>query len=264
VNYKILLGTKLALNLQINNSVNRSILNKITERYGPFFVRSFKKQKVLDLKLVFVPDKLNQNKEVTYKNIKGVHCFSRNDFQLSFDTSKLKAVAQLRENIYSLDSLLRVVFSVFSVINNGFLVHASGIKFRNAANLFIGKTNAGKSTIAKKFKPSAVLSDELVLVQNINGIIKASSTPFWGELKPGKTNLTLKLKKICFIQKSKKYFVKNEFSPAFIKKLLPNILFFSKDPKLISKMIDTILSMKNKLIFQTLFFPKNISAEKLC
>lgn len=89
-------------------------------------------------------------------------------------------------NPFALDSLLRVLWSVFLPREGGALVHACGLRHAEVGVVFPGQSGAGKTTLARK-APDAddVLSDEMVALRLTDDGWRVYGTPFWGDFARG-------------------------------------------------------------------------------
>jgi hypothetical protein len=89
-------------------------------------------------------------------------------------------------NPFALDSLLRVLWSVFLPRAGGALVHACGLRHAEVGVVFPGQSGAGKTTLARK-APDAddVLSDEMVALCPTDEGWRVYGTPFWGDFARG-------------------------------------------------------------------------------
>jgi hypothetical protein len=95
-------------------------------------------------------------------------------------------VGRCELNPFALDSLLRVLWSVFLPREGGALVHACGLRHAEVGVVFPGQSGAGKTTLARK-APDAddVLSDEMVALQLTDDGWRVYGTPFWGDFARG-------------------------------------------------------------------------------
>jgi len=271
VKYRICLGKDLRVILSIKTE-NKAIIPAIKERYRDFLESASPVRacapKPLQIDLGFSGKIDNcpvagHEVAVTLKN--NVLFFARNDFAVEINTKKMTGSAQASANIYSVDSLLRVIFSWLSTGRGGFLIHSAGIASVNHASLFVGKTGAGKSTIAKKFARKRILSDELVLVKLKNNKTSfAYSTPFWGELEQGSGNLERKINRVYFLNKAPALKMEQTGAGETVKKLLANTLFFIRDKKISGKILETAVRTAKTAKFYNLNFPKNVKAGELC
>lgn len=99
--------------------------------------------------------------------------------------------ARCEMNPFSFDSLLRVLWSVFLPRAGGALVHACGLRRGDLAAVFPGKSEAGKTTLARKMaEPDHVLSDEVcAIARGEDGAWRVWGSPFWGEFARGGTSI---------------------------------------------------------------------------
>ncbi|MBI5779765.1 MAG: hypothetical protein HZA49_09980 [Planctomycetes bacterium] len=132
----------------------------------------------------------------------------------------------MEENIYQLDTLLRLLYSHFLIKDNGFLIHACGINHENSGYLFAGRSGTGKTTLAKKAPYHNVLSDELVGLRFSGRNPILMGTPFWGEFQRGGQPISCALKGIYFLNKNTRPKLIPLSPSSAMKKLLKLVLFF--------------------------------------
>lgn len=104
----------------------------------------------------------------------------------------------------ALESLLRLLWSVFLPRAGGALFHACGFRHDGRGVLAPGPSGAGKTTLARKLpNPHQVLSDEVVAVhRDGQGAWRISGTPFFGELqRVGGSMQSWPLAGIAFLEK---------------------------------------------------------------
>src|SRR5262249_45834634 len=66
---------------------------------------------------------------------------------------------------YALDSLLRMFLSWALLPQDGFLLHAASVVKNGQAYVFVGRSGAGKSTVASFSPQGSVLTDEISLIK---------------------------------------------------------------------------------------------------
>ena len=96
--------------------------------------------------------------------------------------------ARCRMSPFSLDCVLRVIWSVLLPREGALLVHACGLRHAEIGVVFPGASGLGKTTLARK-APDAddVLSDEMIAIRRTpaDGGWRVTGTPFWGDFARG-------------------------------------------------------------------------------
>lgn len=134
-------------------------------------------------------------------------------------------------NEYALDSLLRILLSWKLTTRVGFLLHAATVIRKGKAYVFMGRSGAGKSTVASLSPEGSVLTDEISLLRFENGEWRAFGTPFWGEFRAAGSNTSAPVRGIFRLLQASENRV-TLFRPAeLLRELLPNVLFFSPEPE---------------------------------
>lgn len=91
-------------------------------------------------------------------------------------------------NAFIIDSMLRIFFSQWAVLNSAFLLHSSAVETATGIHLFMGKSGTGKSTHSslwiRNFADCRLLNDDNPLVRlNPDGTVSAHGTPWSGKAK---------------------------------------------------------------------------------
>ncbi|HEY2730551.1 MAG TPA: hypothetical protein VGK52_11460 [Polyangia bacterium] len=93
-----------------------------------------------------------------------------------------------RMSPFSLDCILRVIWSALLPREDALLVHSCGLRHAEVGVVFPGQSGLGKTTLARK-APDAddVLSDELIVIRRTasDGGWRVHGTPFWGDFARG-------------------------------------------------------------------------------
>lgn len=177
----------------------------------------------------------------------GFLSLKRYDFDGTYDKKGCSLEISMFENVYSLDAVLRIIYSYFMVLNKGFLIHSAGIVMDDEAYVFCGQTLHGKSHIVKTTRGGTLLSDEITLIRKIDGKYYVFGTPFWGEFAIGGVNRGFPLEQLFFLHTGEKNAVKEISSIRVVQKLLSTILLFINDKKINDIIFDTITEIVNSV-----------------
>jgi hypothetical protein len=128
---------------------------------------------------------------------------------------------------YALDSLLRMYMSWALLPQEGFLLHAASVTRNGKAYIFVGRSGAGKSTVASLSPRGSVLTDEISLIRRASGQWHAFGTPFWGEFKADGSNTSAPIAGIFRLIQARENRIEPLRPSEFLKALLPCVLFFS-------------------------------------
>jgi hypothetical protein len=90
----------------------------------------------------------------------------RGDFRAEWDPERRRGWVRQSPNPYSIDSVIRILHSLFLAREGGFLVHAASAIRNGRAFLFAGLSGAGKTTLCRMAPPDVVLlTDEISYVR---------------------------------------------------------------------------------------------------
>lgn len=128
---------------------------------------------------------------------------------------------------YALDSLIRILLTMVLLPQGGFLLHAATVVRDGRAYVFMGRSGAGKSTIASLSPTGTVLTDEISLLRFTDGRCQAYGTPFWGEFRAAGQNEHYPIAGIYRLVQSAEDRVESLTTKEMIRALLPCVLFFT-------------------------------------
>lgn len=229
----------------LNITLKNILSAELSERY--YFFLSPSGINVLNLNLSSLLKKRENFPLIVQRKEGQVFQIGRNDFLAEVDFTRLQGEVKIAENIYSFDSFLRILYSLYLSLNEGFLLHSAGIKKNGRAYLFSGSSLSGKTSIIRHLEPSltkgnTILSDEIVAIRKKeqkrgNYLFFAYPTPFWGEFKLGKEidNQGTKIEKVFFL--GDKDLSKLSFKEGVVQ-LWRNMIFFSKDSFSVNKLLN--------------------------
>jgi hypothetical protein len=122
----------------------------------------------------------------------------------SKDFTKIQVLTDTKQitNAYPLDE---IIADHFLALNDGIIVHASGLKIDGEGVLFLGDSGAGKSTIAEffvnEYGKDAILCDDRMIIRHIEGKWMAYGSPWHGTYNHFTTQ-GVPLKAMYFIEQS--------------------------------------------------------------
>jgi hypothetical protein len=160
-------------------------------------------------------------------------------------------------NRYTLDCLLRILLTWMLLPRTGFLLHAATVVRRDRAYLFMGKSGAGKSTVASLAPEGSVLTDELSLVRREDGIWRAYGTPFWGEFRAGDSNTSAPIAGIFRLVQAEENRVTPLRPVEFLRAMIANVLFFSRRPADSQRLLEIVGQAAQELRGYALEFRKD-------
>lgn len=128
---------------------------------------------------------------------------------------------------YALDSLIRILLTMVLLPQRGFLLHAATVVRGRRAYVFMGRSGAGKSTVASLSPAGSVLTDEISLLRFTDGCWQAYGTPFWGEFRAAGQNEHYPIAGIYKLVQSAEDRVETLTTKEMIRALLPCVLFFT-------------------------------------
>lgn len=131
---------------------------------------------------------------------------------------------------YVVDSAIRIIFSYRLLDQDGLLLHAAGVVRDGQGYLFVGESNAGKSTVARcSATIGAVLSDDLTIAYMTKPSGSIFGTPFFGEFSTGVTNTSAPIAGIYFLRKATINKCLRLDSNQTVTRLLKSVMFFGHD-----------------------------------
>jgi hypothetical protein len=188
----------------------------------------------------------------------------RGDFQAHWDIKSRRGCVRQASNPYSIDTVLRIVHSLVLADEGGFLLHAASAVRSGQAYVFAGVSGAGKTTISRLAPENvAVLTDEISYIRKRPGGYRAYGTPFAGELARVGENLSAPFGAVYFLEKGPVNRIEPIDDLAATRAFLRNILFFSQDEQLISRIFDSVFDFVSSVGVARLIFKPDQSVWRL-
>lgn len=158
---------------------------------------------------------------------------------------------------YALDSLLRILLTVVLLPRRGFLLHAASVVRDGRAYIFVGRSGAGKSTVASLSTPGSVLTDEISLVRFSDGCWHAFGTPFWGEFRAAGMNRHFPIAGIYFLEQASEDRLEPLSTKEILRALLPCVLFFAAEKRANEVLLVMLLGLVKQIPCHRLHFRRS-------
>jgi len=181
----------------------------------------------------------------------------RADFHLELNLRSGRGRMTVSRNIYSFDTLLRVLLSAILGKRGGFLIHGAGLVIDRKGYAFAGISGSGKSTLTRLRGKHEALSDEILAVTRAGKGYAVHGTPFWGELKSRGRNTRARLSRFFFLEKGDLFRTRKLKSDEAIKRLLQCALVFEKSPAQSEEALASAEALVKQLRPEVLVFPKS-------
>lgn len=179
--------------------------------------------------------------DVVVRRNGGPHRFivQRYDFAGILDLKERSGqVAFADPDEFSVDSFLRIAYSLALAEVGGLLIHAASLMREEKGYLFCGLSGSGKSTVARLSPEATVLTDELSIIRIDDGRARCYGTPFWGELARGGQDRSAPLVGIYALHKASRHAVEPLTPKQSLERLLPNVMYFAKEPEATARVFD--------------------------
>lgn len=162
-------------------------------------------------------------------------------------------------NEYALDSVLRVLLTRRLLPSPGFLLHAATVVQDGKAYVFMGRSGAGKSTVASLSPQGSVLTDEISLLRRVDGVWHAYGTPFWGEFRAAGQNRRAPVERIFALAQAEHNRTSRLAARPALAELLGNTLFFSGERRDRERLLRAQMSLIDWASFHRLEFRRDQS-----
>lgn len=237
-------------------TTDRAFSDLLQNRYANFLRRAVPVEVTFDVDLVAPrPSSGDCDIEVTLHD--GDWILERGDFRAEWDTERRHGRIRQSANPYSVDSILRILYTLILAREGGFLLHAASTVRNGRAFLFSGLSGAGKTTISRLAPPDAkLLTDEISFVRRFGTEYRAFGTPFAGDLgKPG-TNTSAPVAALYFLDKAPSNSIDPVPPAEAVRRLMRNILFFAHDTELVDSVFTAACAFVAAVpVFRLSFFP---------
>lgn len=212
----------------------------------------------IDFEISLVPpETFDPDSDIQLWSEQGKWHMERGDFSAVWDSVTRKGRISQSPNLYSIDTLLRLLHGLLIAEEGGFLLHASSVVRSDHAFLFSGLSGAGKTTMVR-LAPSDVqiLTDEISYIKRHGGGYVAHGTPFAGDFGKVGENTSAPIAAVFLLHKANENRIDPVPPEKAIQSLMRNILFFARDPKLVNLVFESACAFLEKVpVFQLSFQP---------
>lgn len=183
--------------------------------------------------------------------------FERSDYLLQTDRACKNASIQVHD-AFSFRHVMMNLYSTFIVHHNwGLLMHSCCAVENGQAFLFLGRSGAGKSTVARLSTPRRLLSDEASIVRIRQGVVEVLDSPFRSETRPDFDHEAYPLRAIHLLTQSvhvRKHVVPPEKA---MTRLMDKLFYWSSDPQDTRKIFRLYRMLLDEVPVYELEFQKN-------
>lgn len=171
-------------------------------------------------------------------------------------------------NLFTLDSMLRILFSQAAVSRDALSIHASTVISRGEAYIFMGKSGTGKSTHSalwmQAFPGTELLNDDNPILRlQPDGTVRVYGSP-WSGKTPCYRNISAPVRAIVRLQQAPA----NEYRPlreidAFTA-ILPGVSAITSDRHLYNRAATTVIELTRRAAIGLLLCRPDMAAARLC
>lgn len=231
-----------------------AFLKLLQERYCGFVELGATPEYELEVEL-HPPSPNGNDDDVEVSREQGLWMIRRGDFRAEWDPQSRRGRVRQSANPYSIDTVLRILHTLYLAQEGGFLVHAASVIRNGRAFLFSGVSGAGKTTISRLLPPDAtLLTDEISYVRRRGNAYWAFGTPFAGKLARLGTNVSAPIAALFFLTKGPENRLEPVGAAGAAHALLRNILFFARDPELVRKIFQSACDFVHRVPVSRLVF----------
>lgn len=188
----------------------------------------------------------------------------RGDFDVEVNLDSGRGCIRQDLNPYGLNTILRIVHTLYLSLAHGFLLHAASAVRNNRAFVFSGVSGAGKTTISRCAAQDVVLlTDEISYIRPSGGQYSAWGTPFAGEMGTPGANISAPVAKLFFLEKGPENRIDDMDRSEALRLLLRNTLFFSNDEEAVRAVFESACAFLERVPAQRLTFVPDASAWEL-
>jgi hypothetical protein len=177
-------------------------------------------------------------------------------FVATLDLGKRRGTLSILDNVYCLDSYLRLLYALLLAREGGFLLHASAIIRDGQGYAFFGPSGSGKTTVARLAEGMTLLSDELVAIRPVDGVYHVFGTPFGGDLAGAGQDASAPLRALFRLQKDMRTYLRPMGPAEAVAELYACIFFPAPQTQLMRHVFEACCLVTETLPTYVLHFRK--------
>lgn len=230
----------------------------LEQRYAGFLACEPKWAVEFDVDLV-APRQMSSDEDVRVCRESGRWKIRRGDFTAEYDPASRRGTLSCSANPFAMDSLLRIVHTLWLAEEGGFLVHAASAIRDGRGLLFAGMSGAGKTTMCRLApREVTLLSDEVSCIRRVGQGYRLFGTPFCGELARSGENTSAPLAAAFLLAHRPENRLVPLAAADVARALLRNILFFAEDAELVEKIFHSACEFVSRVpVFRLEFAPSS-------
>lgn len=158
----------------------------------------------------------------------------------------------------NIENYLRVLYAWLALDHHSLLLHACGIIRDGKGYVFFGPSGSGKTTTATLSAAYTILSDDLVIIKQVEGTYHACGVPFRGDLPEApRTNATAELYGLFMLVKDTHHFLAPLALPDAVTQLVRCVPFVMLQPENARRVTDVCLDLATRVPVRALHFRRD-------
>jgi hypothetical protein len=180
-----------------------------------------------------------------------------NPFQAIVNTFSGKALVKIPRDVNSFGNFLRILYTLILANEKAILLHASAVSENGHGKVFFGPSGCGKTTVARLSRGQTLIADDLVIIKPHHERYRVYATPFWDDVADeGSDNARAELSGLYLLKKDNVNSLAPVETAQAVSELFRNVLFFSDDGKMLSRVFRTCCNLINTIpVYQLHFRP---------
>jgi hypothetical protein len=230
-------------------------LDVLAEHYSAF-VKPSGGEALCDLEVRLASSgRISDQEDVRVRRNAECWLLERSDLHAELAPNMRRGTVFQSANLFSTDTVLRLVHTLLLSVQGGFLLHAASSIRNGRAFVFSGPSGAGKTTMTRLAPQDAtILTDEISYIRKQDDAYCAFGTPFSGELARAGENVNAPIASLYLLEHGAENRIEPMSGARAGAALLRNILFFAEDAPLVERVFDTACDLVSRIPVSRLKF----------